>query len=263
MLSAHLLAVPPIPVGDHVRGKIGGFTFNLDTIWSSVLASAAVLLLGWLVRRRVTSSVPNKIQLLWEVVVGWVSGQVLSGMGPRYRNVIPLAVSIFFLVLFADWIEILPGLFHNTDWLPSPSADVNLTYALGATVFVVTNVASVRARGFGGYVGAFVAKPRWLAPIRVLEELMKPVTLSLRLFGNIFSGSIMIALLLAIPIYFFPATIIFSVAWKLFDMAIGVIQAFIFALLTILYYQFAVADEGHGPREFTDVIGEQIHGSEH
>ena len=147
MLSAHLLAVPPIPVGDHVRGKIGGFTFNLDTIWSSVLASAAVLLLGWLVRRRVTSSVPNKIQLLWEVVVGWVSGQVLSGMGPRYRNVIPLAVSIFFLVLFADWIEILPGLFHNTDWLPSPSADVNLTYALGATVFVVTNVASVRAGG--------------------------------------------------------------------------------------------------------------------
>ena len=176
---------------------------------------------------------------------------------------IPLAVTLFFLVLAANWIELLPGLFHNTDYLPSPAADVNLTYALGATVFVVTNVASIRARGLGGYVRAFVAKPRWLAPIRVLEELMKPVTLSLRLFGNIFSGSIMIALLLAIPIYFFPATIIFSVAWKLFDMAIGVIQAFIFALLTILYYQFAVTEEGHGPREFTDVIGEQIHGSDH
>jgi F-type H+-transporting ATPase subunit a len=60
-----------------------------------------------------------------------------------------------------------------------------------------------------------------------------------------FSGGIMIALLLAIPIYFFPVTIAFSVVWKLFDMFIGVIQAFIFALLTILYYQFAVAPEGH------------------
>jgi F-type H+-transporting ATPase subunit a len=74
---------------------------------------------------------------------------------------------------------------------------------------------------------------------------MKPVTLALRLFGNLFSGGIMIALLLAIPIYFFPASIAFSVVWKLFDMFIGVIQAFIFALLTILYYQFAVAPEGH------------------
>ncbi len=107
----------------------------------------------------------------------------------------------------------------------------------------MTNVAGVRARGLGGYTTAFFAKPRWLAPIRILEELMKPVTLSLRLFGNIFSGGIMIALLLAIPIYFFPATIAFSLAWKLFDMFIGVIQAFIFALLTILYYQFAVAEE--------------------
>ena len=74
---------------------------------------------------------------------------------------------------------------------------------------------------------------------------MKPVTLALRLFGNIFSGGIMIALLLAIPIYFFPAYYCLQRGWKLFDMFIGVIQAFIFALLTILYYQFAVSEEPH------------------
>ncbi len=245
MLRSHLLAVPPIPVGEHVTKTVGGITFNLDTIWTTLIACAAILVLGFYVRRKVTSAVPNKVQLLWEVIVGWVSEQVLGGIGPRYRHVVPLAVTIFMLVLAANWVELFPGLFRNTDYLPSPSADVNLTYALGGTVFIVTNVASIRARGLGGYARAFVVKPRWLAPIRILEELMKPVTLSLRLFGNLFSGGIMIALLLAIPIYFFPFSIAFGLAWKLFDMFIGVIQAFIFALLTILYFQFAVAEEPH------------------
>ena len=245
MASGRLVAVPPIPVGDHVTTTVGGITLNLDTIWGTLIACAVIIALGFYVRRKVTSAVPNKVQLLWEVIVGWVTEQVFGGMGPRYRNVVPIAVTIFLLVLTANWVELFPGLFHNTDWLPSPSADVNLCYALGGTVFVVTNVAGARARGLGGYTRAFFAKPRWLAPIRILEELMKPVTLSLRLFGNIFSGGIMIALLLAIPIYFFPATIAFSLAWKLFDMFIGVIQAFIFALLSILYYQFAVAEEPH------------------
>jgi F-type H+-transporting ATPase subunit a len=244
-MSDELVAVAQIPVGDHVTVRLWGLTFNADTIWSTALACALVLVLGLYLRRKASSGVPTKPQILWEWLVGWVSGQVEAGLGRRYRHVVPLAVTIFMLVLACNWVEMLPGLWHSTDYLPSPSADVNLTYALGATVFVLTNGASIRAKGLGGYMKAFFAKPLWLAPIRVLEELMKPVTLSLRLFGNIFSGGIMIALLLAIPIYFFPATIAFSVAWKLFDLFIGGIQAFIFALLTILYYQFAVAPEGH------------------
>ncbi|HTV11775.1 MAG TPA: F0F1 ATP synthase subunit A [Acidimicrobiales bacterium] len=240
-----LLAVPPIPVGDHVKRSLGGLALNLDTIWTTLIACVAVLWLGFYVRARVTASTPNKVQLFWEVLIGWVSDQVEAGLGKRYRHVVPLAVTIFVLVLACNWVEIFPGLYHNTDYLPSPSADVNLTYALGATVFVLTNAESIRAKGLTGYIKSFFVKPRWLAPIRALEELMKPVTLSLRLFGNLFSGGIMIALLLAIPIYFFPATIFFSVVWKLFDMFIGGIQAFIFALLTILYYQFAVAQEAH------------------
>jgi F-type H+-transporting ATPase subunit a len=242
--AVHLLAVPPIPVGDHVRGGPPGFTLDLDTIWSTVLACLVVVGLGLYMRRKATSGVPSRLQLFWETVVGWVSDQVESALGARYRRVVPLAVTIFVLILACNWVEILPGLWRNTDYLPSPTADVNLTYALAATVFVLTNIESVRARGLGGYIRNFFIKPRWLAPIRVMEEIMKPVTLALRLFGNIFSGGIMIALLLAIPIYFAPATILFSVAWKVFDMFIGVIQAFIFALLTILYYQFAV-QEGH------------------
>jgi F-type H+-transporting ATPase subunit a len=245
MVSSGLLAVAPIPVGDHVVVHVFGVAFDADTIWTTLIAAAVVMGLGFYLRAKVTAGVPSKVQVFWEVLVGWVSDQVESGLGPRYRHVVPLAVTIFVLVLVANWVEVFPGLWHNTDYLPSPTADVNLTYALGATVFVLTNGAAIRAKGLGGYIKSFFAPPRWLAPIRALEELMKPVTLALRLFGNLFSGGIMIALLLAIPIYFFPATIVFSVAWKLFDLFIGIIQAFIFALLTILYYQFAVAKEGH------------------
>jgi F-type H+-transporting ATPase subunit a len=237
-----LLAIN-IPVGDHVKAA----GLDVDTIWGTLLASLVVIGLGFYVRNRVTSAVPNKVQVFWEVLIGWVADQVEAGMGRRYRHVVPLAVTIFVLVLACNWVEILPGLWHNTDYLPSPSADVNLTYALGVLVFVLTNGASIRRKGLGGYMKGFLARPRWLAPIRVLEELMKPVTLALRLFGNIFSGGIMIALLLALasPLYWAPLSVAFSVAWKVFDMAIGVIQAFIFALLTILYYQFAVSEDGH------------------
>lgn len=243
-----VLGIANIPVGDHVARKVGGVTLNLDTVWTTLAAGLVVVGMGLYLRSRSTAAVPGKLQLVWETVVGSVADQVEENLGPRYRNVVPLAVAIFFLVLAANWLEILPGVYHNTDYIPSPSADVNLTYALGILVFVLTNVASIRARGVGGYFRHFFAKPRLfglMILIRLIEEIAKPITLALRLFGNLFAGGIMIALLLAFPTKFIVGTIIGTVIWKPFDMFIGVIQAFIFALLTILYYQFAVDTEGH------------------
>lgn len=243
-LAARTLAVN-IPVGDHVTRKIGGITFNLDTIWTTVVAGAIVVGMGLYLRRKAQSGVPSKIQIFWELIVGWVGDQVEQSLGPKYRHVVPLAVSLFMLILVADWLEILPGLYHNTDYSPAPTADVNLTYALGALVFILTNVASIRAKGAAGYFKHFFRKPRVMTPLHILEELAKPLTLALRLFGNLFSGGIMIALLISFPLKFAAASLIFTPAWKLFDMFIGVIQAFIFALLTILYFQFATEEGGH------------------
>jgi F-type H+-transporting ATPase subunit a len=245
--AAHVLAIN-IPVGEHVTRDIGGVKLNLDTIWTTAIAIAVVLGMGFYLRAKSTAGVPGRLQMLWEVVVGSVSDQVEDSLGPTYRNVVPLAVTLFVLVLTCDWLELFPGLFHNTDYLPSPSADVNLTYALGLTVFVVTNYAAVKAKGPRRYLAHFARKPRIMLPLHIIEEIAKPITLALRLFGNLFSGGIMIALLISFPIVFFPASIAFTVAWKLFDMFIGLIQAFIFALLTILYYQFAIEEEGaeHG-----------------
>jgi F-type H+-transporting ATPase subunit a len=241
MHSAVGLLAVNIPVGDHIK-RAGLY---IDTIYTTVLAMAVVLGSAFYVRSRVTSGVPGKVQLAWETVTGAVSDQVENTLGPQYRQATPVAVSIFMLVLVADLVEMLPGLFHNTDYLPSPTADVNLTYAMGIVVFVLTNAASIRARGVGGYFKHFFRKPVAMFPLHVIEELVKPFTLALRLFGNLFAGGIMIALILALPKYFYAGTLVFTVVWKLFDMFIGVIQAFIFALLTILYYQFAVEEGGH------------------
>jgi F-type H+-transporting ATPase subunit a len=237
---AVVASISQIKVGEH-PSKAG---LNIDTVGTTVLAAVVVLALGFYVARRASIGRPSKIQIAWEVLLNYVGDLVEQNLGPQYRRVTPVGVTIFALVLVANWVEILPGLFHNTDFLPSPTADVNLCYALAAYVLVVTNFAAFRARGFVGFFGRFFAKPRFMFPIRMIEEIANPVSLALRLFGNLFAGGIMIQLLIAFPIIAFVPSLAFTIVWKLFDMFIGVVQAFIFALLTILYYQFATDTSG-------------------
>lgn len=222
----------------HPQVVIGGLVFNVDTLWASVVAGTIVVLFGVFIARRATSGVPTGPQLIWETVVSSVEDQVEASMGKRVAPfVVPLATALFFFILFANWLELVPTQHH----LPSPTADVNLTFALAIFVIVLVHATGVRKRGGRHYFAHFF-KPVLLTPINILEELVKPVTLALRLFGNIFAGGVMISIIALLPSFLLWAP---NVLWKLFDMAIGVIQAFIFALLTILYFSFAVGDEEH------------------
>lgn len=225
-------------IGHHVTFSIGGFVFNLDTIWSSVLAAVIVIGLGLLLRRKVTSGVPSRLQLVWETVVEQVRTQVADQIGPTAPFVVPLAISLFMFILIANWIELVP----TNENLPAPTADVNLTFALAFVVIIWMHVISIRRKGLKNYLSHYGQPYKLLIPINVIEEIAKPVTLALRLFGNIFSGTIMIILIGLFPAFLVPWP---NAAWKLFDMFIGVIQAFIFALLTILYFATAVREEGH------------------
>jgi F-type H+-transporting ATPase subunit a len=220
-----------IEPGHHITGELFGLTFNLDTIWSTVLAGAVVIVFGLIISRKASSGVPSKPQLIWETLVAQIEQQVEDAIGKKVAPfVVPLAVTLFSFILIANWIEIIP----TEETLVSPTADVNLTFAMAFLVIIWVHVFGIRKRG--GHYFAHFAKPWYLTPINIIEELAKPVTLALRLFGNIFSGGIMIAVIALMPVYVLWLP---TVAWKLFDMAIGVIQAFIFALLTILYFSFA------------------------
>jgi F-type H+-transporting ATPase subunit a len=240
MINLMPLAAPEEDIGDqighHITATIGGLTFNVDTIWSTVFAAGVVIGLGLLLRRRITSGVPSRLQLIFENIVEQVRDQVHAQVGPTAPFVVPLAIALFMFILIANWIELVP-----TDHrLPPPSADVNLTFALALVVIVWMHIISFRRKGAKGYFKHFGQPYAVLAPINIIEEIAKPVTLALRLFGNIFSGSIMIILIGLFPALLVPWP---NAAWKLFDMFIGVIQAFIFALLTILYFAGAVETE--------------------
>jgi F-type H+-transporting ATPase subunit a len=241
-----------ITIGEHTTRTLGGLTFNIDTIISSLVAGALVILLGFLARRALTKDtedhVPTKLQLVWESIVGEVNKQVEDNLGKVHPYAAPLAISLFFFILFCNWLEILPTeLNHDTHLLPAPTADTNLTYALALVTIVSVWVYGIRSKGLKGYLRHFFEPFPVMFPLNVLEELIKPVTLALRLFGNIFAGGIMLALITLMPVYILWAP---NLLWKGFDMAIGVIQAFIFALLTVLY--FAMAGAGHGDSEHDD-----------
>lgn len=235
-----------IEIGKHVERSIGGFTFNLDTIWTTLIAGGIVIGLGFWARARLTKDnvdhVPTKIQLLWETIVKQVNTQVEDSLGRVNPFVVPLAVALFFFILIANWMELVPSEpNHDLHLLPAPTADTNLTYALALLVIVGVWIYGIREKGLKGYLKHFLEPFPILLPLNLIEELIKPVTLALRLFGNIFAGGIMLSLIGLIPIYLFWAP---NIIWKLFDMFIGGIQAFIFALLTVLY--FGMAGAGHG-----------------
>jgi F-type H+-transporting ATPase subunit a len=251
-MTGLLLPLADIKIGEHVERKFLGLTFNLDTIWTTLIAGALVLILGFWARSALTKHqedhVPTKVQLLWETIVGQVNTQVQDNLGKIPAFVVPLAVALFFFILFANWLELLPTeINHNLHLLPAPTADTNLTYAMAIMAMVGVWVYGIREKGLKGYLKHFLEPFPVLLPLNILEELTKPVTLALRLFGNIFAGGIMLSLIGLIPFYASWAP---NLLWKLFDMAIGGIQAFIFALLVVLY--FGMAGAGHEEHEEHD-----------
>ena len=246
-----------IEIGTHNTVTWHGLTFNVDTIVSTIVAGAIVLLLGFLVVRQMHKTtedhVPTKLQILWESIVGEVNKQVEDNLGKLHPFVAPLAIALFFFILIANWLELIPTeLNHDTHLLPAPTADTNLTYALATVTMVSVWTYGIRQKGMRGYFKHFTEPFPVLLPLNILEELIKPITLALRLFGNIFAGGIMLALIGMIPIYAFWAP---NILWKAFDMVIGAIQAFIFALLTVLY--FAMAGAGHEEHELHEEYMEE------
>lgn len=236
-----------IEIGHHVERQFLGMTFNMDTIWTTLIAGTIVVLLGFWAKAKLTKPepdhVPTKIQLVWEAVVGEVTKQVEDNLGKVNPFVVPLAVALFFFILIANWFELVPSDYNDSTGhlLPAPTADTNLTYALAAITIVGVWTFGIRSKGVKGYFKHFLEPFPVLLPLNILEELVKPITLALRLFGNIFAGGIMLALIGMIPLWGSWAP---NLLWKLFDMFIGGIQAFIFALLTVLYFGMAGAHHG-------------------
>ena len=195
-----------------------------------------------LLKAKVTSTgVPGGVQLFFEAITIQMRQQVEAAIGMKIAPfVLPLAVTIFVFVLVSNWITVLPFQYGGSDGaagelLSAPAADINYVLALAAFVFICYHAAGVWRRGAWGHLKKLVkGHVTLMAPINIVEEIAKPISLSLRLFGNIFAGGILVSLIAhCSPGYVQWAP---NAIWKTFDLFVGLIQAFIFALLTILYF---------------------------
>jgi F-type H+-transporting ATPase subunit a len=239
-------------------------TFNLDTLISSAIAIVLTFGIGFGVAYRLGHGKPKKLQMVLELLLGYIRNltrELVSIDGTDF--VVPIAATIFIFVLFANWLDAFP--------LVAPvepaAADINLTLAMALSVIVIVQWYSIHVLGFRGYLRRFT-KPFELpllarvafTPLNIIEEVAKPLSLALRLFGNIFGGLVMVYLLTLAYTAFAgssllqtaisPLWILLLVFWKLFDVfVIGTIQAFIFMLLTIIYFGMAregLEEEHHG-----------------
>jgi len=246
MLAAAGLLAVNVSATDEYTPKIFGIEIDANVLWATILAMVIVIVLGMWMARRVTDGVPSKPQVLWELVVGGVSDQVERMVGPEGRPVVPLAVTLFVFILAMNWLEVFFWTGHETSLVPTPTSNVNIDYAMGFTVFFVTNYVALRHAGVRRYFGRFI-RPIGLGQLNLVEEIVKPVSLSLRLFGNVFSGALIFALVSGLFASVYVPIFLIDIIWLPFDLAIFFLQAFIFALLTIIYYQQAlnVAHGGH------------------
>jgi len=245
-----LYAAKTIEVGVHPHLVFFGLSFDYDILLSTALAFIIFMFLALRLTSRVTDGVPGKLQVFWEMIVGMVTDLAESAMGARGRKFVPIGVTLFLFILISNWIGFIPSAMHpgsSGEILPSPTSDINLPLAMASLVIVWVHVESVRARKVSGYLKHYGQPFAALVPINIIEEITKPVTMTFRLFGNLFSGGLMIAVMTTLlPIYAIPFG---EILWKPFDLGIGAIQAYIFMLLAVLYFGMATShDEEHEPQ---------------
>ncbi|MEJ7670575.1 MAG: F0F1 ATP synthase subunit A [Casimicrobiaceae bacterium] len=239
------------------------WTIHVDTIVVSLLLGFLGLGFLWLVTRKATAGVPSKVQAFVELTVDFVNEQVRGIYHGDSRWVAPIALTVFIWVILMNAMDFLPvdimALFyehvlHQHNWRSVPTADVNTTFALALSVFALMIVFSIKAKGLSGWVKELFTAPFGNHPLlwpfnflfQLVEYLSKPLSHSLRLFGNMYAGEIIFLLLGLWAATGLAGTIfggVLNLGWAIFHILIVALQAYIFMMLTIVY--LAMAEEHH------------------
>lgn len=240
-----------------VDGVCTGFwSLHLDTLLVSGVLGLVVFVLMAMLAAKASAGVPSKAQNFVEMVVGLVDQQVRDTFHGRSALVTPLAITIFVWVFVMNAMDLIP-----VDFLPVilqkatgsehlafkfvPTTDPNLTFGMSISVFLIMVWMNLKVKGFGGYMHEIFTAPFGpkLAPVnfifRVVEDIAKPISLALRLFGNMYAGEMVFILIALLGVYQLPL----ALPWELFHILIITLQAFVFMMLTIVY--MSMAAESH------------------
>ena len=232
------------------------WSINVDSMGFSVVLGLVFILLFRKVAKNATSGRPGKLQAAIELVIGFIDTSVRDAFHGNNKLIAPLALTIFMWVFLMNLMDLIP-----VDWLPTaasavgvpylkvvPTTDVNITFAMSISVFLLTLYYSIKMKGAGGFLKeltfhpiapptrgiGLIAAPLVIAFNFVLEGvslIAKPISLSLRLFGNMYAGELIFILIALLGVYQIP----FHFGWAVFHILVITLQAFIFMMLTIVY----------------------------
>jgi F-type H+-transporting ATPase subunit a len=258
------------------KGIVDFSVINWDTVGISLTLGLLFVGAFYMAARTATAGVPGSFQNFVEMVVEFVDAQVKDSFHGSNQLLAPLGLTIFCWVFLFNFMDVVP-----VDLLPAlardagaghlkvvPSTDLNVTFALSLTVFVLILYYSVKVKGLGGFLAELTLQPfsaknpllkLLLIPVNLLLEIVpllaRPLSLSLRLYGNLFAGEMIFLLLATLSLagihqlssgsgwFLLIMQILLSALWTVFDLFIGVLQAFIFMVLSIVY--LAMAQETH------------------
>lgn len=242
---------------------MGFWALNLDTFIMSLLLGVVVMFLFRKAATSIVTGVPSGLQNFCEWCIEFIDNSVRGSFTAKNALIAPLALTIFFWVFSINLMDLIP-----IDWVPGllgllgvpffkvvPSTDPNATFGLAIGVFLLVLYYSVKMKGLGGFMAELTLQPfgKWGMPVNLLLEgvnlIAKPISLALRLFGNMYAGE-MIFILIALMggawagfslggITLFGSQILLSLGWAIFHILIVTLQAFIFMTLTVVYLDMA------------------------
>lgn len=249
-------------------GSNGFWTLNLDTLFFSISLGVLILAFLFFASRRVTAGIPGKFQNFAETMLQFADNQVKDCFHGKNNMIGPLALTIFMWVFLMNFMDILP-----VDVIPSlgkqlgipyakvvPTNDLNLTLGLSLSVFFLIIFYSIKIKGIKGFTKELALQPfnHWLLiPFNLLLELVgliaKPISLALRLFGNLYAGELIFILIALLTLHSESMSVagnislgltqfILSLGWSIFHILVITLQAFIFMVLTIVYLSLAHED---------------------
>ena len=215
--------------GTHAVQQLLGVQVNMDTIFTTWLTALIVFLVVFAASRG-KKLVPTGVQNCVEILVEGLLSQFEKNVGPKYRQVVPALLTLFLFILTANQLGLLP-----TEHLTaSPTSDINTTLGLALAVTLLIHVLFIANQGVGKWIKHFFEPFPVFVFINLVEEISRPVTLAMRLFGNILAGEILLELLYALCPWLIP------IIWIAFSVFVGCVQAYIFTTLSSVYLKHSL-----------------------
>lgn len=241
-------------------GEGGFWTLHVDTLAMSIGLGLLMVVLFWLATRKPTSGVPGKWQAFVEICLEFVDRQARDTYHGPSKLVTPIAITLFFWILLMNLVKMIPADFIAMPlealgvpyFKPVPTADVNATLGMSISVFFLMLIFAIKSKGMGGFTHEFLTAPfgKWMMPfnllLNIVEWLSKPVSLAMRLFGNMFGGEIVFLLIWVLGgagLLGALAGGAFGLGWMIFHLLVIPLQAFIFMMLSIVY--LSLSEEAH------------------